>query len=790
MKFSEIWLRSFVNPACSSDQLAHALTMAGIEVESIEPVASDFDNVIVAEVVSVERHPTADRLYVCNVKTGKSDNDLLQIVCGAPNVSAGVRVPCALIGANLPNLMIRKTKLRGIDSSGMLCSGKELGISEVAEGLLLLPNDAPVGMDFRSYYQLEDRVFTLSLTPNRADCLSVQGVAREVSAITDTDIQLPFAIENVSDEINDTLNVYVIAPDACPLYCGRLLRNINLNVSTPLWLTQRLERSGIRSINPVVDITNYVMLEIGQPMHAFDLTKITGGSIQVRYAFSHEKIQLLNGDQVDLTPEMLLITDEHKPLALAGIMGGLESGVTYGTTDIFLESAFFNPTVISGKSFHLGFSSDSAYRFERGVDFETTRNALERASYLIHSICGGQTGTVIEIKNELPQRSSVDVRMERIKRILGIDLNREQIGNYFRRLGFKFSEKDKCFSVIPPTYRFDLMIEEDFVEELARIYGYDHIPTYYPYASMAMVPAPETQHTTTEIKQTLINLDYQEVINYSFVDAGWEADLVDNHKPITLLNPISNQMNVMRSTLIGGLIANLQFNLNRKQVRVRLFEVGCCFLREDVSDCKQIEKISGLSYGDFSSEQWGIAARNVDFYDVKADVEVLCRGKSVEFKRFSHPALHPGKSAEIYFEDRIIGWIGELHPRWQTKYSLQKNTILFELDLHSLKPRPLPLIKEISKFPPVRRDIAIIVDNDISAYSLLSSMQAVKSTIISDISLFDIYRGNGMESNKKSLAFRVLLQDTEKTLTDEQVESAVTSLISILKNQFGAELRN
>ncbi|SEP86025.1 phenylalanine--tRNA ligase subunit beta [Nitrosomonas ureae] len=790
MKFSEIWLRSFVNPAYSGDQLAHALTMAGIEVESIEPVASAFDNVVVAEVVSVERHPTADKLSVCNVKTGKSDNDLLQIVCGAPNVSVGARVPCALIGANLPNLMIRKTKLRGIDSSGMLCSAKELGISEVADGLLLLPNDAPVGMDFRSYYQLEDRIFTLSLTPNRADCLGVQGVAREVSAITDTDILLPFAIENVSDEINDTLNVHVTAPDACPLYCGRLLRNINLNVTTPLWLTQRLERSGIRSINPVVDITNYVMLEIGQPMHAFDLAKITGGSIQVRYAFSHEKIQLLNGDQVDLTPEMLLITDEHKPLALAGIMGGSESGVTYSTTDIFLESAFFSPAVISGKSFHLGFSSDSAYRFERGVDFAATRSALERASYLIHSICGGQAGAVIEIKHELPQRSSVDVRMERIKRILGIDLNKEQISNYFRRLGFKFSEKDKCFSVMPPTYRFDLMIEEDFIEELARIYGYDHIPTHYPHASMAMLPEPETQHTTIEIKQTLINLDYQEVINYSFVDADWEADFVDNHKPIMLLNPISNQMNVMRSTLIGGLIANLQFNLNRKQVRVRLFEVGCCFLREDERDCKQIEKISGLSYGDFSSEQWGIAARNVDFYDIKADVEVLCRGKSVEFKRFSHPALHPGKSAEICFEDRIIGWIGELHPRWQTKYGLQKNTILFELNLHSLKPKLLPLIKEISKFPPVRRDIAIIVDNEISAYSLLSCMRTVKSAIISDISLFDIYRGNGMESNKKSLAFRVLLQDTEKTLTDEQAESAVTSLITILKNQFGAELRN
>lgn len=790
MKFSEIWLRSLVNPPCSNDELAHALTMAGIEVESVEPVASTFKNVVVAEVLSVEKHPTADRLSVCNVKTGKLDNDLLQIVCGAPNVSAGVKVPCALVGATLPGFVIKKTKLRGIESAGMLCSAKELGVSETADGLLLLPKDAPVGADFRSYYGLEDCIFTLNLTPNRADCLSVQGVAREVSAITNTAIH-PFALEFAPNEIDDTLNVHVADPDACPLYCGRVLRNINLNLAAPLWMTQRLERSGIRSINSIVDITNYVMLETGQPMHAFNLAKIAG-SIQVRYALPQEKIQLLNGNQVDLTPEMLLIADEHKPLALAGIMGGLESGVTYGTTDIFLESAFFNPDVISGKSFHLGFSSDSAYRFERGVDFAATKSALERASYLIQSICGGQAGTVIEVQHELPQRSPVDVRIDRIKRILGIDINKEQIGDYFKRLGFKFSEEDNYFSVMSPTYRFDLMIEEDFVEELARIYGYDRIPTHYPHASMAMLPASETQYTTMEIKQTLIDRDYQEVINYAFVDADWEADFVDNHKPIALLNPIASQMNVMRSTLIGGLISNLQFNLNRKQVRVRLFEIGCCFIRENKNknDCKQIEKIAGLSHGDFSSEQWGMPARNIDFYDIKSDVEVLCRSKPISFKKFFHSALHPGKSAEICLEDNIIGWIGELHPRWQKKYGLQKNTVLFELDLDNLKPKRLPLVQEISKFPPVRRDIAIIVDNDISAHSLLSCMQALESAIISDISLFDIYRGKGMESNKKSLAFRVLLQDTEKTLTDEQAESAISSLIKVLKNKFGAELRN
>jgi len=790
MKFSENWLRSFVNPLHSSDELAHVLTMAGIEVESVEPVAAAFDKVVVAEVLSVEKHPTADRLKVCNVKTGKAAEDLLQIVCGASNVSAGVKVACALTGANFPGYTIKRTKLRGIDSAGMLCSAKELGVSDVADGLLLLPDDAPVGKDFRDYYGLDDRIFTLKLTPNRADCLGVLGVAREVAAITAAELHDSLAINAIPGEITDTLDVRVMASEACPLYCGRIIRGINLDASlTPLWMTQRLERSGIRSINPVVDITNYVLLETGQPMHAFNLEKITG-TIQVRFALLHESIELLNGNQVDLNPEMLLIADEHKPLALAGIMGGLGSGVTQGTTDIFLESAFFSPDAISGKSFQLGFTSDSAYRFERGVDFAGTRTALERVTYLIQTICGGQAGPVTEVKHKLPQRSSVNVRLNRIKRILGIEVNKQQVNDYFKRLGFDFSVKEDVFNVKPPSYRFDLAIEEDFIEELARIYGYDHIPTHFPHASMAMLPASETERSSMELKQLLVARDYQEVINYAFVDADWELDFVNNGTPITLKNPIASQMSVMRSTLIGGLISNLQFNLNRKQTRVRLFEMGCCFVRDAGSDCKQVERIAGLSYGDVVFEQWGVPARNVDFYDVKADVEVICRGRSTHFKKFFHPALHPGKSAQICIEDKSIGWLGELHPCWQKKYGLQKNTILFEINLENLGSKALSVAKEISKFPPVRRDIAIIVDNDISVHSLLVCLIAEKSAIVSDISLFDIYRGKGMENTKKSLAFRVLLQDTEKTLTDEEADFAVTSLIEVLKNKFGAILRN
>jgi len=787
MKFSENWLRTFVNPPYSSEQLAHALTMAGIEVENVESVASAFEKVVVAEVLSVDKHPSADRLKVCAVKVGDHQDDVLQIVCGAPNVSSGIKVPCALVGATLPGITIKKTQLRGVDSAGMLCSAKELGLSDVTDGLLLLPQEAPVGTDFRHYYELDDSIFTLSLTPNRADCLGVVGVAREVSAISATVLH-GLQIDDVPPEIDDALDVHIRTVEACPLYSGRIIRNIDANAPVPLWLTQRLERSGIRSINAVVDITNYVLLETGQPMHAFDLAALNG-AIQVRYASSQEKLQLLNGMEIELTEDMLLIADDHKPLALAGIMGGSESGVTQGTTDIFLESAFFAPTVISGKSFRLGFSSDSAYRFERGVDFAATRSALERATYLIQSICGGRAGAVTEVKHELPLRLPINVRISRIQRVLGIIIPQQQIADYFERLGMQCSMQAGVFQVIPPTFRFDLTIEEDLIEELARIYGYDQIPAHSPRASLEMLPASEKLQLPLNLKETLITRDYQEVINYAFVNVEWERDFGNDH-PITLKNPIASQMSVMRSTLIGGLLSNLQFNLNRKQTRVRLFEMGGCFVRDKKNETKQIDKIAGISYGDAVIEQWGLAARNIDFYDIKADVEILCGSNAIRCEKFLHPVLHPGKSAQVYIDDTVVGWIGELHPRLQSAYGLQKNVVLFELNMEQVLPKSLPVAQELSKFPPVRRDIAIIVDNEVSVYSLLTTMYGGKSAIVTDISLFDIYRGKGMENNKKSLAFRVLLQDTEKTLTDEEADFAVTSLIKILEEKFGAVLRN
>lgn len=791
MRFSENWLRTMVNPSCSSNELAHVLTMAGLEVESVEAIAPTFDKVVVAEVVSVQKHPDADRLNVCQVDIGDADNKLLQVVCGAPNVNIGIKVPCALVGAHLPGIVIKQSKLRGVESFGMLCSAKELGLSDSTEGLLLLPEDAPKGVNFRDFYALDDRVFTLKLTPNRADCLSVVGVAREVAAITAADCVFP-EIEPVESEIADTLMVCVDNPEACPLYCGRVVRGISLNISTPLWLAQRLERGGIRPINAVVDILNYIMLEVGQPMHAFDLARIGkpySEKIYVRYAKKGEYLKLLNGENLELQVDMLTIADENGPLALAGIMGGIQSGVQEDTTDLFLESAFFSPEVISGKSFRHGFSSDSAHRFERGVNFATTRDALERATNLILSVCGGKAGPIIEVKHALPQRNKVKVRLERVRRLLGIDIENKLISGIFDRLKFEFFVDGDILHVMPPPYRFDLTIEEDFIEEVARIYGYDHIPASLPHPEMSMLPESETiSQSPVLLKHILISRDYREVINYAFVDAGWESDFANNISPVRLKNPIASQMGVMRSTLIGGLVANLQFNLNRKQSRVRIFEIGCCFTNDE-GNYQQTNNIAGLCYGDALPEQWGLTARDVDFYDVKRDLESLFWPETAKFEKSLHPALHPGKSAQIHMGDKIVGWLGELHPRLKRKYDLPRSAILFELQMDALSSRSLPKFKKLSKFPPVRRDIAIVVAKDISVQMLLESMYAEKVAIISEIHLFDIYSGKGLEPGKKSLAFRILLQDTEKTLIDREVDEAVAKLISILESKYNAKLR-
>ena len=784
MKFSENWLRTFVNPSLSTRELAEALSMGGLDVEQIEPAAPPFDQVVVGEVVKVERHPDADRLTVCRVNVGGAP---LTIVCGAPNVTAGSKVPTALPGARLPTATIKTAKVRGVESHGMLCSAKDLGLAEDAAGLLVLPADAAVGADVRQLLDLDDQLLTLKPTPNRGDCLSLVGVAREVAAVTGAALILP-EIKTARTAITDRLSVTLDAPQACPRYCGRLVRGVNARATTPEWVARRLARSGIRTISVLVDITNYVMLELGQPLHAFDAAKLEGG-IRVRFAKAGEKLALLNGEVPPITPDFLVIADERKAVALAGIMGGLETAVSDATRDVFLESAFFSPEAVAGKSRVLGFGSDSAYRFERGVDFAGTAVALERATQLVLEICGGNAGPITEARAVMPAREPVRLRLARVERLLGVRLDGTQVSDILRRLRFEFAAADGEFRVTPPSYRFDIAIEEDLIEELARMHGYDRIPAAMPAAAAEMLPAPETRRDAAALRRLLAARDYQEIVSYSFVDAAWESDFAGNSRPVALANPIASHMSVMRSSLAGGLIDCLARNLSRKQERVRLFEVGRCFMTEASGDYRQPVRVGAIACGDALHEQWGSTARRGDFFDVKCDVEALLAPRSAEFRPAEHPALHPGKSAQIVCEGKPAGWIGELHPRWQRKYDLPLAPVLFELEYEALSERGLPAYNEISKFPPVRRDVAVIVAEAISYQAIVEVLRRNRPAIVTDIGLFDVYRGAGVERGKKSLAFRVLLQDTRKTLTDAEVDSAVLQLVQVLQKEFNAKLR-
>jgi phenylalanyl-tRNA synthetase beta chain len=785
VRFSENWLRQFVDPPLTSEELAHALTMAGLEVEALEPAAPPFTKVVVAEVLSVAKHPEADRLSVCQVDAGLVEP--LQIVSGAPDVRAGMRVPCALPGAELPGMSVKTAKVRGVESWGMLCSARELGLAEEASGLLALEPDAPVGVDLREHLELEDRLFTLKLTPNRADCLSVAGVAREVAAITASSLKLEEAAP-VPAAISDQLTVLVRDPGACPLYCGRVVRGVRRDAATPGWMARRLERAGLRPVNPVVDVTNYVMLELGQPLHAFDLARISG-PIQVRFAVSGERLALLNGQSVSLEADMLVIADASGPLALAGIMGGALSAVAGATTDLFLESAFFDPGVVAGRGRRLGFATDSSHRFERGVDFGGTRAALERATQLILGLCGGRAGPVTEVKGVLPARDPIPLRLERARRLLGIPLDEEEVQMLLRRLHFSFAAEQGVFHVSPHSYRFDLGLEEDLIEELARIYGYDRIPASSPQGPALMIPEPEAGHSLDRLRQVLVVRDYQEVINYAFVDEQWEADFGGGEAPVRLQNPIASQMSVMRSTLIGGLMDRLKHNLGHRQPRVRLFEVGACFRRADPGYA-QAERLAGLCYGDAWPEQWGSGPpRGVDFFDVKGDVEVLLWPRQARFEAMPHPALHPGKSARISLNGEVAGYIGEIHPRWQQKYEIPGPVVVFELETGILTKGHLPTYSMVSRFPPVRRDLSVLVADEVPTQALLDALWAGRPPAVVELALFDLYRGKGIEDGKKSLAFRVLLQDTQKTLTDQEVDTAVAQLVQVLQDQFGARLR-
>jgi phenylalanyl-tRNA synthetase beta chain len=797
MQFPESWLRALVNPPLSTAELCHLLTMAGLEVEETQPVAPEFSNIVVARVLTTDKHPDADKLKLCKVDAG--EHGVLQIVCGAPNVAADMIVPCALVGAKLPGIEIKKAKVRGVESFGMLCSARELGLSDDHGGLLPLPADAPIGRNVREVLQLDDTLITLKLTPNRADCLSLTGIAREVAALTGAPLTLP-AVEPVTPVHDETRGVVLDAPAACPRYCGRIVRGVNGRAATPDWMKQRIERCGIRAISALVDVTNYVMLELGQPLHAFDDAQLAG-AIHVRYPKAGEQLLLLNEQTVEPAADTALIADEQqggRALALAGIMGGEHSGINDATTDLFLESAFFAPDAIAGKARAMGFSSDASYRYERGVDFELQRKAIERATQLILDICGGRPGPVVEAvaAEHLPKRSPVRLRCARAAKVIGIALAPTQIEALLKGLGLGCARdpgNDGDFVVTPPSHRFDIAIEEDLIEELARLHGYDNIPAPPPQARMAMLPQTESRRMPSDVRRLLAGRGYHEVVNFSFVEAGWETDFCGNAMPITLANPIASQMGVMRSSLIGGLVGNLIANRSRQTERVRAFEIGRCFLNDatggPVPGFHQPLRVAGLCSGTALPEQWGAAVRTVDFFDVKADVEALLAPSALRFEKVQHPALHPGRAAAVVLDGKAVGVVGELHPRWAQKYELGAAPVVFEVELEALLARSLPAYREISRFPAVTRDIALVVGQEQPVQQLLDALLGKVAGIVRGVELFDVYHGKGLAEGKKSLAFRIVMQDTQRTLSDGEVEAVVTELVATAQSGFGAELR-
>jgi phenylalanyl-tRNA synthetase beta chain len=803
MQFSENWLRTLVDPKLATAELTHLLTMSGLEVEECREVAPPFSGVVVGEVLKVEKHPNADKLKVCQVDVGGTEP--LGIVCGAPNVAEGMKVPCALVGARLPGALpdqlfeIKIAAMRGVESRGMLCSARELGLSEDHSELLKLPEDAPIGRDVREVLTLDDRIFTLKLTPNRADCLSVLGVAREVAALTRAPLRPP-EISTVPDVSKVTFPVKISAADGCGRFSGRVIRNVNAKASSPQWMKQRLERAGQRSISALVDVTNYVMLELGRPLHVYDMDKLKGG-IDVRFGRQGEKLKLLNEQTVELDESVLAITDASGPIGLAGIMGGDSTKADLATRNVFLEAAFFFPDAIAGRARRYNFTSDASHRFERGVDFENNIAGIERATALVLEICGGEPGPVEDTVAKLPLRHPVKIRVSRARKIIGVQIPSDEMADIFARLGFKSrregSGADEFFVVTPPSYRFDIEIEEDLIEEVARLYGFERIPANHPLAVANMLALPERRRSLHDLRERLVAADYQEVVNYSFVEEGWEKDFAGNAQPIRLLNPIASQLAVMRSNLIGGLIANVRYNLNRKLDRVRIFEIGRAFLRDarvsdgdlDVAGVRQPMRIAAAAFGTADEEQWGTGARNVDFFDVKNDVEVLLAPAQVRVESAPHPAMHPGRSGRVLMNGSEIGWIGELHPRLQRKYELPAPLVLFEMDAEPLLVRRLPQYREVSKFPPVRRDLAVIVDEKVAVQSIVDGLNRSKAPIVDAISVFDVYRGKGIENGKKGLAFRVLLQDTQKTLTDAEVDAALAGLRKVLEQEYGAKLR-
>lgn len=797
MKINESWLRSWVNPPLDSEALAHQLTMAGLEVDSNDPIAPPFNGVVVGEVLTVVQHPDADRLRVTTVNVGKANNgEPLQIVCGASNVAVGLKVPVAMIGAVLPkDFKIKPSKLRGVDSQGMLCGATEIGLDDGVDGLMLLPADAPIGTDIREYLRLDDRILELGITPNRGDCLSVKGLARELAVMNSLAVNEPaIAIAPVGSD--RTLAVHIadaVQQNGCPRYAGRVITGINPQAKTPKWMSDALERSGTRVHSLLVDITNYVLLELGQPLHAFDLEKLQG-EITVRVSIAGEKLTLLNEQEVTLDGDTLLIADGSGAIAMAGVMGGLSSSVTDETTDIFLESAFFEPLALAGRARRYGLHTDASHRFERGVDFELPVSAMERATTLILQLAGGHAGpvTVVEQVSALPKRPSIPFTLNQVRRLLGFDVTADFVVSTLTSLGVQITGNENGWNATPPTHRFDMSIAPDLSEEVARIYGYDNIPIKSPLQPMTFIPT-EDRLSIQQLRQSLVTLGYQEAVSFSFVDEKMERALNPDVNPLRLANPMSSELSVMRTTLLSSLIPCVQYNLNRQQSRIRFFETGLRFIpnaKQEISELKQIPTLALIATGGRVPEQWTEAKPQMDFYDFKADVAQLLLSAriAVNFDKSTRPWLHPGQSAEIMRQGLSVGYLGRLHPSLESALDLGV-TWVAELDSLILTEPQQSKFTELSRFPSVRRDIAVLISASIEVSKIQSTIASVAGDSLTQSWLFDEYTGQGVEVGKRSLAFALLWQHPERTLEDTEIKDGMQRVVEALSHTYGATLR-
>ncbi|MGL5949747.1 MAG: phenylalanine--tRNA ligase subunit beta [Aeromonas sp.] len=795
MKFSKSWVMEWVRAELSTDALAEQITMAGLEVDAVEPVAGEFNHVVVGEVVECAQHPDADKLRVTKINVG--DAELLDIVCGAPNCRQGLKVCVAKVGATLPgDFTIKKAKLRGQPSHGMLCSFSELGIDVEADGIIELPQDAPIGTDVRDYLQLNDVMIDVDLTPNRADCLGIAGLAREIGVLNNADVVEP-SIAPVVATISDTFPIRVEAPADCPRYLGRVVKGLNLQATSPLWLQEKLRRGGIRSIDPIVDVTNFVLLEFGQPMHAFDLAKLEG-ELVVRRARAGEALTLLDGNEVKLNDNTLVIADSQGAACIAGIFGGERTGVSATTTDVLLECAFFAPLSITGRARSYGLHTDSSHRFERGVDFALQSKVIERATALLLAICGGQAGPVVEVTSpeHLPVRTAITLRRARLEKVIGISVPDAQVLEILTRLGMHVTAQADGWSAVAPSWRFDIAIEEDLIEEVARIYGYNNIPNLAPTAHLAMIERPEGQLPLARLRHLLVDRGFQEAITYSFVEPKQQQAMFPACDALILPNPISVEMSAMRVSLLPGLVQAVVYNQNRQQPRVRLFEQGLRFIKNAQAEngLRQTPMLAGIITGAQGEEHWDAKARPADFFDLKGDVEALL-ALTGEFERFSfargeHSAMHPGQCAAILRDGVVLGHIGVIHPSLEKGFGLKSRAVMFELELGALLPAHVPAASEISKFPANRRDIAVVVDRQILAGDVLRVIEKVGENQLVGINLFDVYQGQGISEDKKSLAISLVLQNTQRTLEEKEISEIVERIVDALGRELNASLRD